>query len=102
MRRALRGFMFAPALFRVLYRGPESRFYKDLLQVSGASVSELAELQSFMDEKVGVTNLLQRLNHAAGLVDIELRDRRATTLNVAVLLLTFIATAVAVVQVFFR
>jgi hypothetical protein len=88
-----------PALFRVLYRGPESRFYKDLLRVSGGSVAEIAELQSFVDGRVGATPLLQRLSRAADLVDIELRDRRLTALNWLVVLLTFLTIAIGVLEI---
>ncbi len=98
----LRGWMGtlkrAPALFRVLYRGPESRFYKDLLRASSGSTSEIADLQTFMDDRVGATSLLQRLSRAADLVDIELRDRRLTALNWLVVLLTVFTIAIGVLE----
>jgi hypothetical protein len=87
-----------PALFRVLYRGPQSRFYKDLLRVSGRGVSELANLQSFMDERLGATPLVQRLYRAADLVDIELRDKRLTALNWLVAFLTALTIAIGVLE----
>jgi hypothetical protein len=99
--RFLGRFRRLPALFRVLYRGAPSRLYKDLLRVSSGGVSELAELQLFIDRQVGATALLERLHRAAELVDIEVRDHRLTALNLLVVVLTVLTIAIGVLQLVF-
>jgi hypothetical protein len=94
--QALRGRF--PALLRVLYRGPQSRFYRDLLIVSRGGVSALDDLQVFMDERVGTTPLMDRLRHGAELVDIEFRDKRMMRLNWLVVLLTVLTAAIGVID----
>jgi hypothetical protein len=83
---------------RWLDRGKVHRtLISGLLQLSTYGITEVAQLQSLVNERAGLNERESRLRDVAELVDSDLRERRAFVLNVGVALLAVVATVAGIV-----